>query len=290
MKLMSQATQPIHIIASLSLSVLLCCSQSGGFLELADGSAINIDDTQDGSTNTSSTGVDGGPPPPPPPVNAEMSFFVTSRRVEIDGQPVAGGNLGGLAGADAFCQLLAREALPADTKTWRAYLSTSSVNARDRIGAGPWRNYEGNIIANNVDELHTNPPSYGSMFTETGALVRELGLRHDIITGSKRDGRRFTSLGEMQTGHNNPTGSLFTFPDNSFTYRNPAFDFSCNNWTTNAGGENSSNYAVVGHVDWNNLTADTGSDQWTTSHVSACDLNQMNANGGDILIYCFASN
>jgi len=225
--------------------------------------------------------------------STRMSFFVTGRTVEVSGTPVTGGDLNGLAGADAFCLLLAREADSTDNRSWRAFLSTSSVDARDRIGTGPWYNALNQLIANDVNSLISNPPATNMIYDEQGRTWNGgNSTRHDILTGSNHDGRRFTSLSEMETGHPNPNGSLFTFPDGSFTYANPsaAFDFSCADWTTNAGGINSANYAVIGHVDWSNLAQGTGSDEWIASHVTACDQAEMNLNGGDMRLYCFAEN
>ena len=210
-----------------------------------------------------------------------MSFFVTSRGVEVAGNAVTGGNLGGLAGADAFCTLLAREVLPTNTRTWRAYLSTATVDARSRIGSGPWINAAGVQIAANVDALHATPPPRARLLTETGDDPLAGGQRHDILTGSKADGRRFANLGELMP--------FFTFPDGSFTYPNAAFDPHCNSWMTDNTQTDLNqivNYAVVGHVDWDALAG--GSASWTTSHVTACDIAIFNLDGGDARVYCFA--
>lgn len=150
-----------------------------------------------------------------------MSFFVTSR-----GNP-EGGDFGGIAGADAFCQTLAAESpLNVGDKTWRAYLSTSTENARDRIGAGPWRNFAGLIIANDLEQLHDQGPG-GSLGTtwpegdatipldEQGNQVPSNPVLHDIITGTSLDGTAVpngtcsdwtSQQGVTQNGHSNRTG------------------------------------------------------------------------------------
>ena len=222
-------------------------------------------------------------------VTTQMSFFVTSRRVEVGGVAVTGGNLGGLSGADAFCVTLAREADATDNRTWRAFLSSSTTDARDRIGSGPWYNANNQLIASTVTGLISSPPPENLMLDEQGrAWNGASSTRHDILTGSNHDGRRFNSLAEMTSGNPNPNGSLFYFPDGSFNYTNPAFDFSCNDWTS----DSINDYAVVGHVDWDILTTGigTGGDEWTTSHVSACNETEMVLNAGDIRLYCFVQN
>jgi hypothetical protein len=118
--------------------------------------------------------------------DTSMSFFITSQG------PGDGANLGGLEGADAHCQKLA-DAAGAGGKTWRAYLSSSAANAKDRIGAGPWHNAKGELIANDVAELHSdaNKISKQTGLTESGAMVNGRGdpNMHDILTGSTLDGR-----------------------------------------------------------------------------------------------------
>jgi hypothetical protein len=187
---------------------------------------------------------------------AQMSFFITSA-------PLEGGNLGGLAGADRHCQALATAA-GAGTRTWRAYLSTQgagAVNARDRIGRGPWQNARGVVIANNVAELHgTNNLTKQTALTETGAVVNGRGdtpNQHDILTGSQADGTAFT--GDA--------------------------DRTCGNWTK--GGEGS---AMVGHHDRMGLNTEPPALSWNSSHPSrGCDLPSLRATGGNGLIYCFAA-
>src|SRR5438105_1482935 len=126
-----------------------------------------------------------------PPQAPNMTFFVTSVG------PGKGANLGGLDGADAYCQRLATAA-GAGSKTWRAYLSTNagggSINARDRIGRGPWQNFKGEVVAQNVDDLHSANNKLGpqTTLTERGQMVAGFGMNpnwHDVLTGSQMDGR-----------------------------------------------------------------------------------------------------
>ncbi len=218
-----------------------------------------------------------------------MSFFVTSRRIERGGTPVGGGNLGGLAGADAFCLALAREASAGDNRAWRAYLSSTTVDARDRIGAGPWHNANGVQIAANVTALHTTPPATNLILDERGRAWNAVSTRHDILTGSNSQGRR-PSAAELMP--------LFTFPDGSFTYANPTNDFSCQSWTSDGDGaappENYTDYAIIGHVDHTDIlnggATNPRSYSWNSSHVTACDIGNMEADLGDARVYCFVAN
>ena len=194
---------------------------------------------------------------------SNMTFFITSAG------PGKGGELGGLAGADQHCQQLA-QAAGAGSRTWRAYLSVSAtggataVNARDRIGAGPWRNAKGAVIAKSVDDLHgpENNLTKQTALTEKGEPVNGRGdtpNMHDILTGSQPDGRAF------------PAGDK---------------DTTCGNWTK--GGEGS---AVVGHHDRMGLRDDDASKSWNSSHGSrGCGLDALKATGGNGLFYCFAAN
>jgi hypothetical protein len=186
---------------------------------------------------------------------ANMSFFVTSAN------PGRGGNLGGLAGADAYCQSLAG-AVGAGGKTWHAYLSTSTVNAKDRIGNGPWYNAKGGLIARDVAELHgdvvrdRNQVNKDNALDEKGAVVSGRGdqpNRHDILTGSQSDGRAW------------PAGD----------------DRTCRNWTSNGEGS-----ATVGHHD----RTGGGNTSWNQAHESrGCSQPNLVATGGDGLFYCFAA-
>jgi hypothetical protein len=184
---------------------------------------------------------------------AAMSFFITSAG------PGDGANLGGLAGADAHCQSLA-EAAGAGAKTWRAYLSTGSENARDRIGAGPWQNAKGEVIAASVDELHSdaNKLTKETALNEKGETVNGRGdqpNRHDILTGS------------------NPDGTVAT-------------DQTCGDWTLNGEGS-----AIVGHHDRMGLDDSAPAKSWNASHPSrGCSQEALIGTGGDGLLYCFATN
>lgn len=192
----------------------------------------------------------------------DMSFFVTSAN---SGK---GADLGGLAGADKLCQSLA-EAAGAGGRTWHAYLSTQgdkAVNARDRIGQGPWRNAKGEVIAKSVDDLHSpgNKISKQTALTEKGAMVNGRGdspNMHDVLTGSQPDGRAF------------PAGE----------------DRTCGNWTKgNDGG--ASGAAMVGHHDRMGLRDDEPSKSWNSSHPSrGCSYEALKSSGGDGRLYCFAT-
>jgi hypothetical protein len=201
-----------------------------------------------------------GKQPPPP-----MSFFVTSVGMG------KGADLGGLAGADQHCQRLAA-AVGAGNRTWRAYLSTQAangqpaVNARDRIGEGPWYNAKGMRIANNLAELHGDTlelARMGNIITKTTAVdekgephkgVGDNPNEHDILTGSQPDGRAYT--------------------DNA--------DHTCRNWTSSGEGS-----AQVGHHDRTGAT--NGS--WNSAHGSrGCSQENLVSTGGAGYFYCFAVN
>jgi hypothetical protein len=196
------------------------------------------------------------------PANADMSFFVTSVG---SGK---GGDLGGIAGADAHCQALA-QAAGAGGKTWRAYLSnfaapgTTAINARDRIGNGPWKNAKGVVIATSIDDLHSaaNKVNKQTALNEKGEPINGRGdtpNMHDMLTGSQPDGR--------------------AFPNN--------VNLTCNNWT-------SSNYgtAMLGHHDRQGLADNDVARSWNSSHQSrACSQPDLVATGGAGLFYCFAAN
>lgn len=193
---------------------------------------------------------------------SNASFFVTSKG------PGQGGNLGGLAGADAHCNTLA-VAAGITGKTWRAYLSTGTVNARDRIGDGPWYNVKGELIAENLAQLHTpegNKISGTTAIDETGATPPYLRvvdgtpqppaagvtLVHDILTGT-------TDAGTVATGQ------------------------TCNDWTD--GSANAT--AMLGHAD--RLGRNPGLNSWTAIHPSSgCDMTSLAGSGGAGMFYCFA--
>lgn len=192
-----------------------------------------------------------------------MSFFVTSAG------PGRGADLGGLEGADRHCQSLA-QAAGAGSRTWRAYLSTqaaagqAAVNARDRIGRGPWRNAQGVVVARDVEHLHgQNDLTQQTALTEKGQVVEGVGAspnRHDILTGSQPDGTAF----------------------------GPAEDRTCGNWTR-SGAEGA---AMVGHSDRRGLADTAPARSWNSSHPSrgGCSQAALRGTGGDGLFYCFAVN
>jgi hypothetical protein len=197
--------------------------------------------------------------------SADMSFFVTGTGIGN------GGNLGGLPGADNYCQTLA-QASGAGAKTWRAYLSMQAVdgkpavNARDRIGKGPWQNARGVVVAKDVAELHgANNLTKQTALSEKGDVINGRGdtpNRHDILTGSQPDGTAFAGVD----------------------------DRTCKNWTSSMQGA-----AMVGHADRMGLRDDDASKSWNSSHPSrgpdgGCSQNDLRSTGGDALLYCFAAN
>lgn len=194
---------------------------------------------------------------------ANMSFFVTSHG------PGKGADLGGLAGADAHCQKLAAS-VGAGSKTWHAYLSTQgagAVNARDRIGKGPWMNVKGVVVATSVDDLHSanNKLNKQNNLSEKGEIINGRGdtpNRHDILTGSKPDGTAFSD----------------------------GKDHTCKNYTSSTQGA-----VMVGHNDRQGLRDDAPSHSWNSSHDSrgkdgGCSQADLKSTGGDGLLYCFAIN
>ena len=188
-----------------------------------------------------------------------MTFFVTSVGAG------KGADFGGLAGADRHCQKLASQA-GAGHRTWRAYLSQStwgdqlSIHARDRIGKGPWHNAKGELIANNVRELHTkNNINKQTALTEKWDPVNGRGDKpnmHDILTGSKPDGRAFTGNDDM----------------------------TCNNWRSSGDGA-----AMVGHHDRVGIGDGESARSWNSSHLTVgCSQSALPKTGGAGLLYCFA--
>jgi hypothetical protein len=194
----------------------------------------------------------------------DMSFFVTSEG------PGKGGDLGGIAGADAQCQKLAT-AVGAGGKTWHAYLSSSTnaanpgatVNARDRIGKGPWKNANGVVIATSIDDLFSvaNKISKETGLTEKGTVVNGVGdtpNQHDMLTGSDMEGR--------------------ALPDN--------VNLTCNNWTSSQYGS-----AMLGHVDRKGNADTVFQHNWSSAHMSrGCTPPDLVATGGNGYFYCFATN
>lgn len=204
------------------------------------------------------------PAAPPPP----LGFFVTSTGLG------KGADLGGLAGADAHCQKLAAS-VGAGNRTWRAYLSTqasggqAAVNARDRIGKGPWANAKGAIIANGVAHLHGDTVELGQLgsnlhrttaLTEKGNPIKGVGEtpnEHDILTGSKPDGTAYTD----------------------------AADHTCKNYTSSGEGS-----VQLGHSDRTNRGATGGNVSWNSTHASrGCSQENLVSTGGAGYFYCFAA-
>lgn len=196
------------------------------------------------------------------PASGPMGFFVTSTGAG------KGADLGGLSGADAHCQQLAAAA-GAGQRSWRAYLSTSAVgqttpavNARDRIGAGPWFNARGVLIAKDVNDLHAvNNITKATALDERGNPVKGRGdtpNEHDILTGSRVDGTAFS-----------PTPNL-----------------TCGNWTSGGEGQ-----AMIGHHDRSGLVPDPWAVSWNSSHQTrGCGQDALKSTGGAGLLYCFAAN
>ena len=193
---------------------------------------------------------------------AAMSFFITS---------VGKGNgadLGGIAGADAHCQALAQAAGSTATN-WRAYLSTTEpggtagVNARERIGKGPWQNAKGAVVAKSIEELHSASANITKQtaLSEKGEVISGRGDPvnvHDILTGSDPQGMYSTAGG----------------------------DTTCGNWTKSGEGS-----AIVGHHDRAGLKDTRHMNSWNSSHGSrGCSQDNLKASGGAGLIYCFAAN
>jgi hypothetical protein len=207
----------------------------------------------------------GAAPAADQPKKTNMTFFVTSKGVGN------GADLGGLAGADKHCQALA-SAVGAGNRTWRAYLSTTpaggapAVNARDRIGKGPWRNAKGVVIARDVDELHyDNKLSKETSLTEKGETVNGRGENptlHDMLTGSDSSGRAIDWSG----------------------------DTTCGNWTKSGAGS-----AMLGHHDRKGFRSgapgdDPASRSWNSAHASrGCSQDALRSTGGAGLMYCFAA-
>ena len=194
---------------------------------------------------------------------AKMTFFVTSQG------PGKGADLGGLTGADKHCQDLAASA-GAGGKTWHAYLSTQgagAVNARDRIGKGPWMNAKGVVVAASVADLHSanNKLNKENDLSEKGEVINGRGdkpNRHDILTGSKPDGTAFT--------------------DDA--------DHTCKNYTSSTQGS-----VMLGHNDRKGLDESDAAHSWNSSHPSrgsegGCSQADLRSTGGDGLLYCFAVN
>ena len=198
-----------------------------------------------GSTSSSSGGTDaGGDASKTDGGKSAMTFFVSSK-----GNANKDGNLGGLTGADKLCQDLATAAGGGD-HTWAAYLSTNNVDAKDRIGKGPWQNQKGVVIAKDVAALTAQGFNIkgADVLDEAGKAVP--AAEHDILTGTDSDG----------TANNN----------------------TCQNWTSGNNGQ-----ARVGHAD-SDTTNQPAGDTWTSAHNVGCSANAIKNAGGAGRIYCFA--
>jgi hypothetical protein len=238
---------------------LVVVGASGACGESSDGSGGQGTTSATGGTGTtSSAGGSGGATTAPGGSGGTggagggeaMGFFITSL-----GNGAMGGDHGGLTGADAFCQGLA-DAVGAGARSWRAYLSTSQVDARDRIGAGPWRNAAGQVVAADLASLHAGGIDPALMLTEAGAPPdgEVPGQEHDILTGSNEDG----------TAHGN----------------------TCQDWTSN----DSSDSARVGHHDWSIIPNPVSPNQnWNSVHNTPCDEAGLVNNLGTGRLYCFAA-
>jgi hypothetical protein len=200
--------------------------------------------------------------PPAIAQDTSMSFFVTSV-APGDG----GGDLGGLHGADMHCQELATAA-GAGSKTWHAYLSQTNpalhINARDRIGTGPWYNARGTMIARDIEDLHSDSANITEMsaLTESGAVVPPEG--NDVLTGSRIDGTAW------------PYGLMdqLNFDGHTLT---------CQNWTSEA----IEDLGTLGHI---NRRGNAGYAPWNATHPSrGCDAQSIADSGGAGLLYCFAT-
>ena len=196
------------------------------------------------------------------PTQPRMGFFITSAN------PGQGANFGGLEGADRVCQALAA-GVGAGNRTWHAYLSRTvadgqpAVNARDRIGKGPWLNAKLELVASSVDDLHSANSKLGkdTALTEKGGKVNGFGdtpNMHDILTGSTPDGRTSTTASS---------------------------DTTCGNWTRGDTGS-----AIVGHFDHKGTNPDpVANASWNSSHgTRGCSIPALNSTGGAGLLYCFA--
>lgn len=242
------------LLASLSPVLALAvaaCAQTTTATSSSTSSASASAATSSAVTRPAAAGTSGP--------NRSMSFFVTSTGKGN------GADLGGLDGADRHCQTLATAA-GAGQRTWRAYLSTTAtggaaaVNARDRIGTGPWQNAKGVVIAHNLDELHggSNNLNKQTALTEKGDTVSGRGdapNMHDILTGSMPDGR--------------------------------ASDATCSNWTSSS----TEGAATVGHHDRMGLDESPPARSWNSSHPTrGCSQEALKSTGGAGLTYCFAAN
>jgi hypothetical protein len=246
--------QRSSLVAAIALAVPVAasCDDDADATATATATSTSSSSAQVGSggataSSTASSATTGGNGGAGGSEAAAFTFFVTSQ-----GSGALGGNLGGLAGADTMCQALAGTA-GLGNATWRAYLSTGDENARDRIGSGPWFNFDGEMIAADVDALHADGLSNGMpqhALDEYGNVVPS--SEHDILTGSIDDG----TIAQGST---------------------------CNDWTSDAGGDS----ARVGHSDI--PSNPSFSPSWNNAHDSAgCSQANLEQTGGSGRLYCFA--
>lgn len=253
------------LVAVMAIAIIASCGSGSGSVGIATGDANADVAAAPPGAATAASASNGGTPASDPPEFRSMggeksvtTFFITSRGIG------RGGDLGGLAGADAHCHALAKAEGSGD-HTWRAYLSTQAapgalaVHARDRIGTGPWYNADGFRIARDIEELHggANGIDKDNGVTERLDPINGVGdtpNRHDILTGSK------------------PDGTAFDGPDN----------LACGNWTSSGEGR-----AQVGHHDRQGQGATATS--WNSAHATrGCSQSQLESTGGAGLFYCFA--
>lgn len=220
--------------------VLGGCADDGGSSE----SGASASETETGGQASEGSGGDSTAAGDP----GSMSFFVTS-----EGSGARGGNFGGVAGADEMCQMLA-EAAGVGDRTWHAYLSTTTEDARDRIGTGPWYNFAGEMVAADVASLHTDGLSNDDpqhVLTEYGDIVT-VGDQYDILTGSEEDGTVYE-------------------------------DRTCNDWTS----DTSDFQARVGHSHPPNDPQYSSS--WNSAHsTDGCSEQDLIDDTGIGRLYCFA--
>ena len=256
---MSGKKNTLHTLFIVSALTIAGCSSSSSDSPL---------DTADDLESVADTDVDAGAPPDTiadgdtpasgPDTTETMTFFLTSEG------PGDGGNLGGLPGADAHCANLAEAAGGLPGQQWRAYLSTTGadgINAVERIGAGPWTNANGVIVATDPENLLSEESNITleTAVTQTGEQVNGIGmspLRHDILTGTELNGMASTSTA----------------------------DTTCGNWTSNDLGN-----ATVGHHD--RVGGGSNPTSFSSAHPSSgCSQDDLQATGGDGLFYCFVQN
>jgi len=196
--------------------------------------------------------------------SSKASFFITSTGI-------GSGDLGGLSGADQKCSSLANSANLPDG-TWKAYLSTNSESAKSRIGSGPWYNTKGELIASNIQALHSSGIQSSLIYDEKGNAILDpsgsslIKTDHDVLTGSSSD------------------GTVAPFPNNPDA-PNP----NCNGWTNGNGDWSNGPFAFVGHADWS-ANGQEGVPSWNAAHEAPCSKEGLASTGGSGKLYCFRTN